>query len=747
MTASAHSAPRLEQRYALTLALITFLAVTLRLWFWSWQAPAGAVQPGDPEEYYRAALHMLQGGYHDTGKWLRPPLYPAFLALMFVLAGVDVRWALLGQAVLTGVGVLAFAWFARRLFASRAVGLISAAIAASFVPLASFGSVLFAEALFVVLIILALALLDAVITTGGWRWALLAGGTLALAALTRAVALLFVPVAALLVLLLASRPPPHAGPLARLGPPLAFILGAALVIGPWTLRNYLVHDRLILVDTNGGISMWYGTVRSEEDRLAGEAAIFSLPNLADRQALAVRMTVERIREDPALFLNRMRFKLASLFLLQSRSFAVGDVVTISPRDEQIALSAGENPRPLSLLADLQYVLIMLGGIAGLCFAPTWRRATPTVAWFVSGVALSAITVAHHRLRLPLVGVLVPFCAYALWRLPAALRALRRGPGRATLLRTGVMLLGWLLFFGLIVSTRYVTWARAERSAIAGRQALARGDLAAAETAFRAARAADPANSLRPIDLGDLAFARGDLPAAAEWFAEASALEPRSLYALAMEGWLATLRGDAAGAAAAQARIAGFGRDTNDFYWWAWSATPTPAPARLVPGDATAIGHFLGFAPASFDLPAGRWTLGTARLRLGGCGDVHLLLRGPAGRPVTLRAAGQERTLTLSGADQAVMLPAAATPCTEALVVSIASPTSLLDLERAPWYTGVAVLAAERGPEMQSEPTLGHAQRGAAAGLQSAGPAHDSRQKDCQGCCNVVEAALQTSGCW
>lgn len=698
MTVPAHPAHRPNRRYTLALALITALAVAFRLWFWSWQAPAGAVQPGDPEEYYRAALHILQGGYHDTGKWLRPPLYPAFLALMFALAGVDVRWALLGQAVITGVGVLAFAWFARRLFASRATELISAAIAASFVPLASFGSVLFAEALFVVLIILALTLLDGAITTGGWRRALLAGGTLALAALTRAVALLFVPIAALLVLFLATRPP-RAGLAARLGPPLALILGATLVIGPWTLRNYLVHDRLILVDTNGGISMWYGTVRSEEDRRAGEAAIFSLPNLADRQALAVRMTVERIREDPAQFLNRVRFKLASLFLLQSRSFAVGDVVTISPRDEQIALSAGENPRPLSLLADLQYVLIMLGGIAGLCFAPAWRRATPTVAWFAFGVALSAITVAHHRLRLPLVGVLVPFCAYALWRLPAALRALRRGPGRTALLCAGVMLLGWLLFFSLIVSMRYVTWAQAERSAVAGRQALARGDLAAAEAAFRAARDADPANSLRPIALGDLAFTRGDLAAAADWFAEASALEPRSLYALAMEGWLATLRGDATGAAAAQARIASFGRDTNDFYWWAWNATPTAAPARLVPGDATAIGHFLGFAPASFDLPVGRWTLGTAWLRLGGCGEARLLLRGPAGRPVTLRAADVARTVTLSGADQWVALPSDAQSCDSArpLVVNIQSPTGLLDLERAPWHTGVAVLAAERGP--------------------------------------------------
>jgi 4-amino-4-deoxy-L-arabinose transferase-like glycosyltransferase len=687
--------------YALALALTVALAVLLRVWLWSWQAMAGAVQPGDPEEYYRAALHLMQGGYHDTGKWLRPPLYPAFLALSFGLAGIDLRWALLAQALLTGIGVLAFVWLGQRLFASRAVGLLSGLIAALFVPLASFGSVLFAEALFVILIILALALLDLVLEGGSWRWALLAGVILSMAALTRAVALMFIPLAGLLILTLARPPRPRASLGARLAVPLALGLGATLLIGPWALRNYLVHERLILIDTNGGISMWYGTVRSEEDRLAGEAAIFGLPNLADRQALAVEMTVARIREDPAFFLTRTRFKVASLFLLQSRSFAVGDVVTISPSDEQIALSAGENPRPLSLLADAQYVLIMLGGIAGLAFAPSWRRASPLMAWFAFGVLLSAITVAHHRLRLPLVGVFIPFCAYALWRMPMAFGALRRGLRRSHWLRLGLMLLGWLLFFSLIFSMRYLTWARAEQIAVVGRQAIADGDFARAETALLAARDADPANSLRAIALGDLAMLRGDPAAALPWFVAGRELEPRSLYALAMEGWLATMAGDGATAQAAHRRIIEFGRDTNDFYNWAWQATPTAPPARLFPGDAGALGHFVGFAPATPDLAVGRWTLGEARLRLGGsgCDSVGIILLGPAGRSVTLRSGQVSQTVVLSGVQQTATLALDRSVCDPQapLVVSLSSPRSLLDLEAAPWNVGVAVLAAERGP--------------------------------------------------
>jgi 4-amino-4-deoxy-L-arabinose transferase-like glycosyltransferase len=137
--------------------LVVVLAVLLRLALWWLQARSGAVQPGDPEEYYRAALHLMQGGYHDTGKWLRPPLYPALLALLFTASGVDITRALLIQAVLSGISVPVFGLLAQRLYGRRDVALAAGAGAALFVPLASFGSVLFAEGLFVVLIVLALA--------------------------------------------------------------------------------------------------------------------------------------------------------------------------------------------------------------------------------------------------------------------------------------------------------------------------------------------------------------------------------------------------------------------------------------------------------------------------------------------------------------------------------------------------------------------------------------------------------------
>lgn len=668
--------------------LVLALALGTRIAFWWVQARSGAVQPADPEEYYRAALHILNGGYHDTGKWLRPPLYPAFLALMFLIGGIDVSFALLGQAILSGLGVVVFILLGRTIFARRDVALLSGAIAALFVPLASFGSVLFAEALFVMLLVLALALLTRLVTLPDRRIAFVCGIVLGLAALTRAVALYFIPLGVGLLLLVwwvRAR--------SRWTVVVALLLGAILVIGPWTLRNYVVHERFIPVDTNGGISMWYGMVQGEADKRQGEARLAVVENLADRQALATRMTFERIADDPWLFVTRMRYKIASLFTLQLRNFATGELVTISPQDDLVVVGAGENSFKLTLVADAQYVLIMLLGIMGVSFAPSWRRASPVLLWFVFGVLISAVTVAHPRLRLPLVSVLIPFCAYALVKLPVALRRPRRFVRDR---RTILTLAGCVLFLGLIFSWRYVTWLGGERYAVPARLALLDHDDARAQALFERAYAVDPDNALRLIDLADLAFTRWEYERAAELYRQATYLEHRNLYAHAMRIQTAALLDDPTEARVALAAIDSYGRDNNDLYLWAWKTARTPPPSQVIPGDPLALGHYKGFAPATFDLPQGRWTLGDGRVRVrGSCGTLTLDLRGPKGRAarVWVEDWGIRQQVLLSGDWQQVTLPLAGIRECEfhpPLFVHIESETALLDLERAPWVVGVGV---------------------------------------------------------
>lgn len=677
------------RRWVVLVAIIA-LALAARLFFWWVQARSGAVPPGDPEEYYRAAVHLLQGGYHDTGKWLRPPVYPALLAALLPLAGMNVAGALLLQAIALSAGVLVFYAFGAQLFGRPAVGLLAALLAALFIPLASYASSLYAEALFTIVLIAGLAAFDRALS-GGARMAFGAGMLLALAALTRAVGLYLIPLLALWAVWLAWHDMAARGRYARVI--VALALGALLVIGPWAARNYLVHGRVILSDTNGGVSMWFGAVRDDAELAAGNALLAATPNLADRQSLALRMTWDIIQDDPPRFLTRIRFKIASLYGLQTRSYAVGDIISIDPRGAPLVQNAGEYSLPLMVLADAQYLAVTLLAIGGICFMPRRDRAAPVLLWVALATMLAALTIGHPRLRLPIIAAFLPFAAYALTLLPGVwsrLAALRRDR------RAYAALAVALLFLALTASTRYLPWLASLPDAVAGRAALARGDIARAELLLTRARAADPANPLRTIDLGDAALARGQDAVALAFYQQAAAMEHRSLYAQALRAAVATRLNLAEEAAAGLAEIDSYWRSGNDLLEWSWAALDPAPAARVIPGDPAALGQAAGFAPATPDLPVGRWTLGEGRVRVrGGCGTLAVRLSGPAGRVVEIMVDdwGLRERVTLNGAPQEARLSLQSIRECEyqpALTVRISSATGLLDLEQAPWYGGAAV---------------------------------------------------------
>lgn len=681
----------------IALIAVIVLALAMRLWFWWIQARSGAVPPGDPEEYYRAAIHILHGGYHDTGKWLRPPVYPAFLALLLPAAGMHVAGALLLQACILSVGVLAFYAFGAHLF-GRITGLVTALLAAIFVPLASYASSLYAEALFITLLVAGLTALDHAIERKSERAAFGAGAILALAALTRAVGVYLIPLVAAWMAWRVWQAG-YAG-WRRYYPVILLLLGALLVIGPWAGRNYLVHGRLIVSDTNGGISMWYGTVRNDTEQAAGEARLAAVPNLADRQALALRMAWDIIREDPVRFLTRMRFKIASLYALQMRSYAVGDVISIDSRGTPVVQNAGEYRMELTALADAQYVALMLLAIGGFCFMPQPARAMPTLLWIGLATLLAALTIGHPRLRLPVVAAVLPFAAYALVRLPA----LWQQPDRFLRdRRTYTALVGAMFFLAFIFSTRYIAWIESLRYAVPGRIALAAGDVDQAGRLLTLAREVAPDNPLRLIDLADLYLTQGDKAQALELYRLAAAMEHRSLYAQAMRALTAASLGNPVEAATALRAIDDYWRSGNDLLEWAWDAQHMSAPSRVIPGDPATLGFYAGFAPATPDLTAGRWTLGEGRVRVsGGCGQLEVRMHGPTGRMVdiSLDDWNIHERITLTGAPQKVHISLAGIrECAynPELTVRFTSATGLIDLETAPWYGGVAITDVQVTP--------------------------------------------------
>ena len=190
----------------------------------------------------------------------RAPGYPAFLALMGVPgespqdvsstpARGKIAQSLIGAAAVGLIGLLA-----ARLGGGSA-GVTAAWLAAAYPPLVWMCAYVLSETLYSFGALLC-ALLFGLAVDGSrpdltTRRAILiavAGGILAgLTILVRPVMLFFIGLAALWAV---RRRAPYFT--------LAFVLGVALVISPWTIRNFNEHGRFVLVASEGGVTFWTG---------------------------------------------------------------------------------------------------------------------------------------------------------------------------------------------------------------------------------------------------------------------------------------------------------------------------------------------------------------------------------------------------------------------------------------------------------------------------------------------------------
>src|SRR5206468_8950855 len=97
----------------------------------------------------------------------------------------------------------------------------------------------------------------------------------------------------------------------RWSAPLCFVLGATLLIAPWTARNYTTYGALILIDTTGAENLWLDNNpagSAPDDPFGREAAKKQLYALGDdraaRQRLATTNGAAAIRSHPAWFLQK-----------------------------------------------------------------------------------------------------------------------------------------------------------------------------------------------------------------------------------------------------------------------------------------------------------------------------------------------------------------------------------------------------------------------------------------------------------
>jgi 4-amino-4-deoxy-L-arabinose transferase-like glycosyltransferase len=252
------------KRSAVVLIVVVLLAALgARLaaaWWWQSRLP-GRFFFGDSESYWVLGQAIAHGGPYEYGsadaRVFRAPGYPLVLAPLFVFGGdeLPVLWArmfgaMLGTAAVGGVG-----WLAWRLFGARAG--LAAAVIAAFEPGAVAMSVMvLSEALFCPLLVLHLALWTAAWQTRSAVWTawLAAGAGVAAGAATlaRPSWLLFTPAVILLGLVISGQRKRH------LGIGAIMLLGLAVAMTPWWIRNYRVIGRFVPTTLQVGASLYDG---------------------------------------------------------------------------------------------------------------------------------------------------------------------------------------------------------------------------------------------------------------------------------------------------------------------------------------------------------------------------------------------------------------------------------------------------------------------------------------------------------
>ena len=368
----------------------------------------------DEQEYLSLARSLAAGrGFvydaalleNTRDQFDRAPGYPAFLALAGGGGGVTTgvpESVKIVQAMVGAVGVVLVGWLAGHLAGSRSAT-IAAWIAACYPPLVAISARAFSEALFWPIGLAAAALLSLAVretSTPVSRTAAIAGVIAGVGALVRPAMIVFVALA-VLWLLWRRRP-------ARL---IAFALGAALVIAPWTVRNYLVDGRAVLVAADGGVNFWIGN----NPRASGDGDLAANPDLQMRHAQfrnAHPNLTERelepvyyqdalawMRLDPSGWLTLEARKLFHLVVPTGPSYRLHSA-------RYYAASAGP------------YLLILPLAIVGVWRLGAARQRAPGL-WLLAGSAVvtALIFFPSERYRIPIIDPVLIVCAGAAFPRP------------------------------------------------------------------------------------------------------------------------------------------------------------------------------------------------------------------------------------------------------------------------------------------------------------------------------------------
>jgi 4-amino-4-deoxy-L-arabinose transferase-like glycosyltransferase len=379
----------------------------------------------DEIDFDNVAVSLINGEGYQSDAFRSNPILPFFLAGSYKIFGHSYIAPRILQSFIGALTVLVIFTLARHLHGRR-VALLTGLGLALFPSLVYTSGVFYVDCLFTFLIALTVYLLSITPPSDGFRRLGLIGVSgiaLGITVLCRPIFLAYLPFAVIYMIF-------KYGENFRRRIAYALILAAMafMTVMPWTLRNYAMYDRLLLVSTGTGLFLWRGnnelTRGDTDDRYldpgAGEVWLsrlqslepFQRKELSHKYDLVIRdlQTLDNIDKD------RYLQNLAMSFIVDhpARSLALffHKLQTLYTPFTEV------RPEHATLFNDMQrftfllifYPTLVFGVIGVLHGLSNWREHLPLYLVVLSISVAYGITTAAARFRIPIEPFLILYAA-------------------------------------------------------------------------------------------------------------------------------------------------------------------------------------------------------------------------------------------------------------------------------------------------------------------------------------------------
>jgi len=333
-------------------------------------------------------------------------LYPLYLAGTYAVTGYHPLIARLLQTIVGSALLCFLVYKIGRRVANEETGLVGACLTAGYGYFIYYNAALMTETFFIVLVLLILFLsIELKENPTLIRWIGL-GFSLGLAALLRQTILLVTPFL-LLWLFLELRPRGIRWWYFALPIGIMFSL-----ISPWTLRNYRVYDRFLLLNSNAGYALYASNNPNLGINWRNEFVVIPVP-----EQLAGMNEAEL---DRALTQRGLAFILAdpkrSLLLNLDKTL---EYVRFWPSSDSSRIS--NLNRMLSFGLYLPFMVLGLG-----LSISRWRNFVPLYLFMLIHTGIHLLSWPSPRYRLPIDAILMVFAGLALVEMVKQLNTWRRG---------------------------------------------------------------------------------------------------------------------------------------------------------------------------------------------------------------------------------------------------------------------------------------------------------------------------------